>query len=202
MKSNARIPLIFGGIVALAVVAGTLYMRNSAPAAGDASPDAAPSSGGEPGAVARLAEPPVREGGGAQRTIDQSVEGQLVSRLEQRAERREQHAARARELQAQSAARFASEQVDPAWAPAKESELSALAANTAYEEAGAKPSSLTVDCRSSMCRLDGRFESRGQAEDWVMMYMATVGGAMPNSIVSRTQAEDGSTRVEIYGRGR
>ena len=204
MKSNARIPLIFGGLVAVAVVVGTLYMRNDAgPAALDAAQGPATGADGQPPpALATSVPPPGRAGGGAVRGADQSVEGQLVSHLEKRAEAREEHAARTRELKERSVARFASEKVDPAWAPAKETELSGLATNAAFEQAGAKPRSLSVDCRSSMCRLDGQFDSRSQAEDWVMMYMSSVGGAMPNSIVSRTQAADGSTRVEIYGRGR
>ena len=35
-----------------------------------------------------------------------------------------------------------------------------------------------------------------------MMYMASVGKALPSSVVSRTPNPDGSTSVEIYGRAR
>jgi len=202
MKSNARIPLILGGVVAVAVIAGTLYMRNPAQGPGDAGPDLAEAGRVQPAPATAPAAPPARGQGRNVRTGDGSLDDQLVSQLGKRAEMREEYAARTRELKERSAARFASEQVDPAWAPAKETELSTLADSPAYEQAGAKPRRLSVDCRSSMCRLDGEFESRGQAEDWIMMYMSSVGGKMPNSIVSRTQAPDGSTRVEIYGRGR
>ena len=115
---------------------------------------------------------------------------------------RREHEARNRALREESEQRFASEQVDPAWAPQKERELRDVASQETFEVAGANPTSLSIDCRSSMCRLNGEFESNGKGEDWILMYMSSVGSSMPNSIVSRTRNPDGSMRVEIYGRAR
>ena len=64
------------------------------------------------------------------------------------------------------------------------------------------PKDLRVDCKSSMCRLDSSFATNGQAEDWVLLYMSSVGSALPNAVVSRVPNPDGTTRVEIYGRAR
>lgn len=203
MKPRTRTPLIVASVVVVAVVAGTAYMQKRTPAPTEI-PQAA---GGElrqdpPSDVSAPDGALTGSARGARQSAGVPIEQQMQATLERRAEMRERQAARTRALREQSASRYASEQVDPAWAPGKERELSEIAANDAFQQAGAKPASLSVDCRSSMCRIDGQFGTRSQAEDWVMMYMSSVGGAMPNSIVSRTQLEDGSTRVEIYGRGR
>ena len=115
---------------------------------------------------------------------------------------RREHEARISALREQSAQRYAREQVDPAWAAQKESELQGVASRPAVEVAGASPKSLSADCRSSMCRINGEFESNGKAEDWILVYMSSVGSSMPNSVVSRTRNPDGSMGVEIYGRAR
>lgn len=197
MKPGTRLPLVAAAVVALAVIAGTFLLRR-----GEVSdPADVPQS---TAVVETVAQAPATTNPAARpaRPSGEPLGQQVAARLEGRAQSRARHAARMDELKERSAARYASEKVDPAWAPKKESQLTAIAANKAFEQVGARPTSLSVDCRSSMCRVDGAFETRSQAEDWVMMYMATVGGEMPNSVVSRTQAEDGSTRVEIYGRGR
>ncbi|MBB6599244.1 hypothetical protein [Luteimonas sp. MC1825] len=127
---------------------------------------------------------------------------QLAAHVERRAQRRDEHIARTAALKKQSAERFAAEQVDPAWAPQKEAELAGIAGQPGFATAGVKPTSLDMDCKSSMCRIDGQFASNGEAEDWILIYMSSVGSALPSSVVSRTQNPDGSTRVEIYGRAR
>ncbi|MBJ6977906.1 hypothetical protein [Luteimonas sp. MC1895] len=199
MNPGTRLPLVVAAVVVVAVIAGTFILRRGeAPGPADV-PQSTAAAAADP--VAQAPAPANRNARPA-RASGESLEQQVATQLDRRVESRAQHAARTRELREQSAARYASEQVDPAWAPQKESQLTGIASNEAFAQAGAKPTSLSVDCRSSMCRVDGAFETRSQAEDWVMMYMSSVGGTMPNSIVSRTQAEDGSTRVEIYGRAR
>lgn len=199
MKPGTRLPLVVAAVVVVGVIAGTFILRRgAAPDPADV-PQSSAAAASDPVAQAQA---PASRGARRAPASGESLEQQVATQLDRRAESRAQHAARTRELREQSAARYASEQVDPAWAPQKESQLTQIASNAAFEQAGAKPSSLSVDCRSSMCRVDGAFETRSQAEDWVMMYMSSVGGTMPNSIVSSSQAEDGSTRVEIYGRAR
>ena len=207
MKSGNRFPLIVAAVVVLAVVAGTVFLR------GQDSPDSggegiAQGEGLEQPRPAQLPPPPQSDAravpaipAGTERSRG-DLEEQLASQVAGRTEMRERQAERNRELRERSVARFASEQIDPAWAPAKESELSEISGREAFAQAGATPTSLAVDCRSSMCRLDGQFATRSQAEDWIMMYMSSVGNGMPNSIVSRSRNPDGSTRVEIYGRAR
>ena len=64
------------------------------------------------------------------------------------------------------------------------------------------PRSLDIDCKSSMCRVGGSFASNGDAEDWVLIYMSSVGSTLPNAVVSRSANPDGTTSVQIYGRAR
>ncbi|MEN1940385.1 hypothetical protein WCE41_04960 [Luteimonas sp. MJ246] len=199
MKPSNRIPLIVAGVVVLAVVAGTFVLRGrdtvldppeAQPVAGapiaDATGDAVP-AGAAPVRAAQAATSP-----------DESALGHV----ERRKEMRESQQARIKALREESAQRFASEQVDPAWAPAKIEELTSVASDPSFAVAEAEPQQLSVDCRSSTCRIDGQFETASKAEDWILMYMSSVGSRMPNSVVSRSRNADGSTRVEIYGRGR
>lgn len=199
MKPSNRIPLVAAVVVVLAVVVATFVFRGR-DGTGAGQPDAAsPEAAPQPSAQAGAA-PPRRAGTPAQDRL--GLQESVLDHVEQRAEMRRQHEERTRALREQSAQRFASEQVDPAWAPQKVSALSAIADDPGFEAAGAQPKSLNVDCRSSMCRIEGQFASSGVAEDWILMYMSSVGGEMPNSIVSRSRNPDGSMRVEIYGRAR
>ncbi|MGY0652689.1 hypothetical protein ACW7GZ_12690 [Luteimonas sp. A537] len=199
MKPSNRIPLIAAGVVVLAVVAGTFVLRGRetadvhGPTQQVAEAPMAAVPGTAPPDATRVQAPQADR---SQR--DESVLGHV----ERRAEMREEHRARIKTLREESAQRFASEQVDPAWAPGKIDELTNLASEPAFAIANAEPQQLSVDCRSSTCRIDGQFETSSKAEDWILMYMSGVGSRMPNSVVSRSTNPDGSTRVEIYGRGR
>jgi hypothetical protein len=195
MKPNNRIPLLVAAAIVLVVIAGTVIQRgrDSTVVAEAQVADAAAPAAGEPAA----APPPAR------RAVDRAqAQGQLVDHVARRSKMREEHAARTRALREQSEQRFASEQVDPAWAPQKEGVLTGLANQSQFETAAAQPRSLDIDCRSSMCRIDGEFETGGKAEDWILMYMSSVGSEMPNAVVSRKPNPDGTMRVQIYGRAR
>jgi hypothetical protein len=201
MSQGNRLPIIVGAAVVLAVVAATFLLRGTGrePAAsGDATAAAAAETTDArvPADAPAVRRPAVAPTQGAD--VDEAV----IGHVERRAQMREEQQARTEALREQSSQRYASEQVDPAWAPGKISELNAVAADPSFAEAGATPRNLSVDCRSSMCRLEGDFADAGQAEDWIMLYNASVGGAMPSSVVSRTRNPDGSMRVEIYGRAR
>lgn len=199
MKPGNRIPIVAATLVVLAVVAGTFILRGRDQARVDEA--MAVDSATSPAALAPAAPPDARASARAPAAGTMSGEA-MADQVERRAKLREAHEARTRELREQSERRYASEQVDPSWAPGKESELTGLAGQEAFDLAGARPSSLDIDCRSSMCRINGQFESSTQAEDWILMYMSSVGSRMPNSVVSRRRNPDGSMSVEIYGRGR
>lgn len=199
MKPNSLTPLIAAGAIVLVVVTATFVLRGrdgpSAPAAGASAAIEAVDA-----AAAGQAPPSARQ------PPSDRLQGTPVvhpqDHVARRAEMRRQHEERTARLREESIQRYASEQVDAQWAPQKEGELNTVADNPLFEEAGAKPTSLSIDCRTSMCRIDGQFADRGNAEDWILMYMASVGKAMPNSVVSRRVNPDGSIRVEIYGRAR
>lgn len=200
MNVRNLLPLLVSTIVLALVLGGTFLFRSrSGPVTGDDR---------DAGSVeATFAAPPVpspasRTGRTQLQSAPDMAREQVQEHVEQRARMRKEHMARNRELRERSAARFAKEPVDPTWAAAKESELVEIANREAFGQADARPTSLSMDCRTSMCRLQGEFGTQGQAEDWIMMYMASVGGAMPHSVVSRTQNPDGSARVEIYGSAR
>lgn len=194
MKKTAPLILVVAVVAAIAI--GTVLVRKSATTAD------APV---EPAAIEEVAPRPASGQPVASRPPRQSM-AQARDRIHETAERRnqarEEQARKTAELNRQAAETFRNEQVDPAWAPQKETELTDIAAIPAFETAGAVPTSMDIECKSSMCRLESSFENSGQAEDWILLYMSSVGGAMPNSLVSRTANPDGSTRVEIYGRAR
>lgn len=202
MKAGSKAPLAVAVVVILGVVVATVAMRSKDAAVAGAV-DGGASSGADAQAPAGTARPPVARAGAAASPVSQDqINDKLASAVAGRAKSREEHLARSEALRAQSAQRFASEQVDPAWAPGKEAELDKVARQPQFEMAGAQPQSLSVDCRSSMCKVDGQFETGGKADDWVLMYMSSVGSGMPNSVVSQSRNPDGTTRVEIYGRAR
>jgi hypothetical protein len=198
MKPNKRIPLLVAAAVVLVVVAGTFLQRGrDGNAVVDEAqvPDTAPPTAAL--APTTAARPPAARAGDATKGQDQ-----VTDPAARRSKMREEHAARTRALREQSERRFASEQVDPAWAPQKENALTSLANQPQFDTAAARPRRLDIDCRSSMCRINGEFETGSKAEDWILMYMSSVGSAMPNAIVSRRPNPDGTMRVEIYGRAR
>ena len=200
MKPGNRLPLLVAIAIVVAVVAATMLVRGGrGPANDDAgtAPVASDLQAPAPGARAPVAARPAPT-----RLQGQAIDGAVLDRVEERSRKREELRAQTAALKEQSAQRFASEQVDPTWAPAKVTELDGIAADPAFTDAGVVPTNLDIDCRSSMCRINGQFDDPGKAEDWIMLYTASVGGALPNTVISRTRNPDGTMRVEIYGRGR
>ena len=199
MKPGNRLPIIAATAIVLAVAAGTFFLRGDRTPAIAGADDAGSAQQGSPGP---MAAPPSRPRPASGEMRRPAVDEAMVAQVEQRSRKREEQQARTAALKEQSAQRYASEQVDPAWAPAKITELNGIAADPVFASTGVEPSSLSIDCRSSMCRIDGQFEDASKAEDWIMLYSSSVGSKMPSSIISRTRNPDGTMRVEIYGRGR
>jgi len=196
MKPGNRLPLFLAIAVVIAVVAATFLLR------GERGPVAGTQADAPPAREAATRAAPAYAAPAPARAQSPPVEAAVVDHMEERTRKREEQRQRTAALKEQSAQRFASEQVDPNWAPAKMTELNGIAADPVIAGAGVAPESLAIDCRSSMCRIDGRFDDASKAEDWIMLYTASVGSALPNTVISRSRNPDGSMRVEIYGRGR
>lgn len=203
MKPGSRIPIMVT-VVVLAVLASTIFLRGrGGPGPGEATEGTAgapqPEASAAPGTSSSRPRAAVANSG---IPAAAGAPAMLQEQMERRARMREEQGVRTRALRDQSAKRYDNEAVDPAWASAKESELLAFADQPEFDEVDARPASLSIDCRSSICKLDAQFENRTQAEKWIMMYTSSAGGAMPSAITSRNQNPDGSTHVEIYGRAR
>jgi hypothetical protein len=193
-----KAPLIVAAVVIAAVAIGTIIVRRS----GDVAPDQQIAQDNQD---QDASEPPAsvssqRAASGPSSIVDRRA--RLQEAVARRQDARQAQIKRSAEQRKKAAEAFQREPVDPSWAPKKEVELNSIAAQPAFETAGAVPKDMRVDCKSSMCRLDGSFATNGQAEDWVLLYMSSVGSALPNAVVTRTPNPDGTTSVEIYGRAR
>lgn len=198
MPMKSKTPLIVAAVVIAAVAIGTFVARRSA----DSTSDAPAATQGPAEAAPAATTSGTRAGGtgSGARAIDTRT--RLQETVARRQQSRQDQIKRSAEQREKAIDAFQREKVDPAWASKKEGELNKIAAQPVFETAGAVPKEMRVDCKSSMCRLDGSFATNGQAEDWVLLYMSSVGSAMPNSLVTRKANPDGTTSVEIYGRAR
>lgn len=196
MATSNKLPLLVLGGVVVAIAAATFLLRGRGADPAPAADVAEAPAGAAPAAV--TADPP--RGGGPRPGASGAERVQAVTA--RREEMRARHAQQTEEMRQRAEKTFEGERVDPQWAPGKQRELDAITEQPAFETIGVTPSRLDVQCRSSMCRIEGDFASAGQADDWVLVYMSSVGSTMPHSIVSRVANPDGSTSVRIYGRGR
>ena len=130
------------------------------------------------------------------------MEERVNAVIARRARLRDEMESKAEASKQKAVAAYRAEKVDKAWAAQKETELSGVATSAALAEVKIVPKSFDVDCKTTVCRLNGTFSTLGEAEDWTLYYMSSVGNALPNTVVSKTQNPDGTTSVEIYGRGR
>ena len=193
MPANSKLPLILVVAVVVAVVAGALFVRRGGadPVVGATAevPEVAAAAGPSPSA-SRVPSGPPR----AQATPEDAIG--------RRATLRSEYAKSSREKLARQVATFEREQVDSAWAPQKEVELGKIAENPAFATAGVQPNDLRASCKSTMCRIDGSFDASGNAEDWLLIYMSSVGSSLPNAMVTRIRKPDGTYGVQIYGQAR
>ncbi len=118
------------------------------------------------------------------------------------AARRKQSAEALERERRDAASAFASEPVNPVWAAATERQLDRVAAQPAIQQNGATPKDMQIQCRSSMCRIQSDFGQGSQADDWTLMFMASVGSTMPHALVSQVTNPDGTRSVVIYSRTR
>lgn len=199
-RSRTLAPLLIAIFVVVALIAVTVFVRQR-----DASvppttmdPAALPD---EPAAAASSL--PASRGDAVRSPLARADALAAARRAnEERRELRKDSAKRIEALRGKIEAQYAAEKIDPAWAPGKQLDLRKISSLPEITSAVAAPSSMSVDCRSSMCRIESSFDSGGNAQDWTMLYMASVGSTLPNAVVSRVQNPDGTTSVRIYGRGR
>ena len=131
-----------------------------------------------------------------------AMQERVEAAIARRARLRDEMASKAEASKQKAVAAYRAEKVDKTWAAQKETELSGVATSEALAQAKIVPKSFDVDCKTTVCRLNGTFSTLGEAEDWTLYYMSSVGNALPNTTVSKTQNPDGTTNVEIYGRAR
>jgi len=198
-SKNRKIPLIVAAVVIAAVAVGTIVARRAGDPASQ--PDAQDGQALDASAPPSTSAVPVPNANSRPLNAGDR-QARLQEAVARRQDARKEQIRKSAEQKKKAAEAFQREQVDPAWAPQKEVELNKIAAQPGFEASGAVPKDLRVECKSSMCRLDSSFASNGQAEDWILLYMSSVGSAMPNAVVSRVPNPDGTTRVEIYGRAR
>ena len=97
---------------------------------------------------------------------------------------------------------YEDERVDAAWASRKQQALEQLSVSRQIEELKAQPTSITANCRASICMIDAEFPSPRAAEDWFTLYTLNAGQEMSNASSNRTINPDGSVRLKIYGLAR
>ncbi|MEP6634665.1 MAG: hypothetical protein ABJA62_10710 [Luteimonas sp.] len=100
------------------------------------------------------------------------------------------------------AAKQRAEPVDPKWAPAMETRLQDAVQQSQFKEAGAIPTSLEIDCKTTTCRIDAGLANRSSASDFAMLYMSGAGSNLKHAYSSVVTDPDGSSHVVIYGVGR
>jgi len=197
-------PLVLAMILIAGLAATTVWMRNpgttlSAAGARDATNAVKPDARVDEGDA--FAPRALRQNQATAPSAAQ-VQQQVKSSLARRARLRDQQARDAATSKQQALATYRAEKIDRVWAAQKETELSGIATSAALVETKIAPTAFDVTCKRTMCRLTGRFSTNSEAEDWTLYYMSSVGSALPNSVVSRTQNPDATTSVEIYGRAR
>lgn len=100
------------------------------------------------------------------------------------------------------AAQFNGEKTDTAWAPAKERSLAALSTSDQIKGLNADISNLSVNCKSTVCRVTGDFPTMVAGDDWFTLYMNNVAPEMSYASYKYVPNKDGSFRIEVYGVGR
>ncbi|HJW46260.1 MAG TPA: hypothetical protein VJ484_07190 [Lysobacter sp.] len=94
--------------------------------------------------------------------------------------------------------RYESQPIDHAWATVKRAELMELGTSEQIEAIQAQPTSLGVDCRTSVCRIGADFPSQTAAEDWATLYLISEGANLPQASMKASVNPDGSVHLDVY----
>lgn len=99
-------------------------------------------------------------------------------------------------------AQFRNEKIDAAWAPSKERALAELSTSDQIKSLKADISNLSVDCKTTVCRVTGDFPSMVAGDDWFTLYMNNVAPEIPYASYKYVPNADGTVRIEVYAAGR
>ncbi len=196
--SGKRWPIIFGVGIAVTIVAVTLGRGSH----GD---DASVPRQTDSRVTARteLGAPPSREPAASVQVAGAvaSRGGELSPAVADLNRRRRalsgESAARDARLQEVAAARYAKEVTDPAWAFAQSRARARIAKD--LSAAGVdSPADLATQCKRTVCRTTATFETPGRADQWALLYMASLGNTAKRSVVSHSQDAQGVVHLEIY----
>jgi len=119
-----------------------------------------------------------------------------------RAANRERQQQRLVATQNAMAARHREERVDAAWSNTVESELTSLASSDQIRAMHADIRDVAVDCRTSMCRITGDFDTVTQGDDWFTLYMTSVAPRVPTATYKYERNPDDSWRIVVYANAR
>jgi hypothetical protein len=95
--------------------------------------------------------------------------------------------------------RYAGENLDPAWAAAKEATMLGASTSIQIEQLDAEPEALDINCKATMCRIEADFASSTLAQDWFTLFSTALGAEMPHASFQYSREVDGSVRVVVYG---
>jgi hypothetical protein len=180
-------------VALIAAVAIVLFVRSrgAEPAPAVATPET----------QADAAPPPVATRSSSRPAPQSPLEASRLMRERNAKSRKEMHDTIVR-TQDTFSRRYASESVDPAWAAPKEAALDRLSMSETIEQAGAVPSNVTVDCKSSMCLVSADFPNRGDADAWFALYMNNVAAEVPYAVSQYVPSPDGGVTLKVYAVGR
>ncbi len=96
------------------------------------------------------------------------------------------------------AAKFRDEKIDPTWSTGKERRLAELSTSTQINEINATIENLSVNCKSTVCRVSGDFPSTSVGDDWFTLYMNNVGTEVPYAAYKYVPGKDGRVTIQVY----
>lgn len=96
-----------------------------------------------------------------------------------------------------AAARYAEEVRDPAWAFAQSRARARIAEDLSATGVDS-PADLATRCKRTVCKTTATFETPGQADQWALLYMASLGDTAKRSVVSHARDAQGVVHLEIY----
>jgi hypothetical protein len=190
-------PIVFGVCVAVAIVAVTvgrsIHTRNASTARQAVLDTPTPA---KPDMPLHEATVPMRsEGASANRGAGlHSVVAAINARRNKMHAGASIQVARIRKI---ATTRYAKEVRDPAWAYAQ-TRARAIIAKELSEAGVDLPADLATQCKRTVCKTTATFETSSQADQWVLLYMASLGDAAKSSVVSNSRDTQGTTRLDIY----
>jgi len=200
-KSNTRPSfapwLIVGGVV-LCMALVMVYRHQSKPSRADADMSQPATSEPRIPAVSAGASRAPRTSPDLTAAAVRAMAGQREALVE----KRKQVQAKVDRTQATFANRYQNESVDAGWAGPKEAQLTRLATSPEIQQNRIEARNLNVDCKRSMCRITGEFDSMGAGDDWFALYMNNVAAEVPVASYKYIRNPDGTVTINVYAVGR